>query len=244
MASWYRLGQDSPDYPAVGVGMPVDLSAPHKIVDARDPASKQVVFDGGVEGHVLVKNTGSLPLKSPKLLSLFGYDAKSPDTYNIGSPSDILPPWTQGFSSANISSVLLDLISIPNNETFSQIAAKGTVISGGGSGAITPSYVSSPFEAFSIKSQNENTALFWDFTSGNPAVNGDSEACLVFINAFSTEGTDRSGLHDDFSDGLVKNVAEKCNNTIVIIHNAGVRLVDQVRILSNLFPQNTVSHGQ
>ena len=78
MASWYKLGQDSPDYPAVGVGMPVDLSAPHKIVDARDPASKQVVFDGGVEGHVLVKNTGSLPLNSPKLLSLFGYDAKSP----------------------------------------------------------------------------------------------------------------------------------------------------------------------
>ena len=179
----------------------------------------------------------------PSLHVLLSSNLDTPDTYNIGSPSDILPPWTEGFSSANISSVLLDLIGIPNNETFSQIAAKGTVISGGGSGAITPPYISSPFEAFSIKAQDENTALFWDFTSGSPAVNRDSEACLVFINAFSTEGTDRSGLHDDFSDGLVKNVANKCNNTIVIIHNAGVRLVDQVRIFSNLFTQNPVSYG-
>ena len=49
----------------------------------------------------------------------------------------------------------------------------------------------------------------------------------MFINAFATEGADRSGLHDDFSDGLVLNVANACSNTIVVIHNAGIRLVDQ-----------------
>jgi beta-glucosidase len=32
---------------------------------------------------------------------------------------------------------------------------------------------------------------------------------------------------DDYSDALVQNVAKKCSNTIVIIHNAGIRLVDQ-----------------
>lgn len=32
---------------------------------------------------------------------------------------------------------------------------------------------------------------------------------------------------DDYSDALVLNIASKCNNTIVIIHNAGIRLVDQ-----------------
>jgi beta-glucosidase len=32
---------------------------------------------------------------------------------------------------------------------------------------------------------------------------------------------------DDYSDGLILNVANNCNNTIVIIHNAGPRLVDQ-----------------
>lgn len=54
-----------------------------------------------------------------------------------------------------------------------------------------------------------------------------SDACLVFINAMATEGWDRDGLHDDFSDGLVLNVASKCANTIVIVHAAGIRLVDQ-----------------
>lgn len=43
----------------------------------------------------------------------------------------------------------------------------------------------------------------------------------------ATEGWDREGLHDDFSDALVKNVAAMCANTIVVIHAAGVRLVDQ-----------------
>ena len=32
---------------------------------------------------------------------------------------------------------------------------------------------------------------------------------------------------DDFSDGLVMNVAANCSNTVVVIHNAGIRLVDQ-----------------
>lgn len=43
----------------------------------------------------------------------------------------------------------------------------------------------------------------------------------------ATEGWDRDGLHDDFSDGLILNVASKCANTIVSIHAAGIRLVDQ-----------------
>lgn len=67
----------------------------------------------------------------------------------------------------------------------------------------------------------------WDLASGNPDVNAASDACLVFINAIATEGWDRDGLHDDFSDALVLNVASKCANTIVVIHAAGVRLVDQ-----------------
>lgn len=43
----------------------------------------------------------------------------------------------------------------------------------------------------------------------------------------ATEGWDRDGLHDDYSDALVLNVAAKCANTVVVIHAAGIRLVDQ-----------------
>jgi beta-glucosidase len=35
------------------------------------------------------------------------------------------------------------------------------------------------------------------------------------------------GTIDDYSDALIKNVAANCTNTIVVIHNAGIRLVDQ-----------------
>lgn len=40
-------------------------------------------------------------------------------------------------------------------------------------------------------------------------------------------GADRPNVRDDFSDGIVKNVADRCSNTVVTIHNAGIRLVDQ-----------------
>lgn len=73
LAAWYLLGMDSPSYPAKGVGMPQDLNAPHKLVNAIDPASKRTLLQSAIEGHVLVKNiNGALPLKKPLLLSLFG----------------------------------------------------------------------------------------------------------------------------------------------------------------------------
>jgi beta-glucosidase len=44
--------------------------------------------------------------------------------------------------------------------------------------------------------------------------------CLVFISSFSTEGVDRIDLHAaDNGDLLVKTVASKCANTIVIVNS-------------------------
>lgn len=84
-----------------------------------------------------------------------------------------------------------------------------------------------PFNALSQRAKADNTFLNWDFNSGNPVVNPMSDTCLVFINAMATEGWDRDGLHEDFSDGLILNVASKCANTMVIMHTVGIRLVDQ-----------------
>jgi beta-glucosidase len=70
------MGQDK-GYPSPGIGMPLDMTEPHVRVDANDPAYKQILLDGAIEGHVLVKFIkNALPLKPPKLLSLFGYDTK------------------------------------------------------------------------------------------------------------------------------------------------------------------------
>lgn len=124
---------------------------------------------------------------------------------------------------------------ISNNITFSFSASSGdlqtrngTLIVGGGSGANSPAYVISPFEALKYRAVEDGTSLYWDplNTAQAAFVNAASDACLVFINAYATEGSDRPGLHDNASDNLVNGVAARCSNTIVVIHNAGVRLVD------------------
>ena len=90
VASWYQMGQDV-GFPARGVGMPSIFYTPHPPVYARDPSSKQFLIDGALEGHVLVKNVNNaLPLKKPKLLSVYGYDAPSPLEMNVGGLNDFI----------------------------------------------------------------------------------------------------------------------------------------------------------
>lgn len=72
----------------------------------------------------------------------------------------------------------------------------------------------------------DGTSIFWNFEHTNPEVEGASDACLVFLNAYASEAWDRPSLTDAASDELVLNVASKCANTMVFIHNAGIRLVD------------------
>lgn len=84
-----------------------------------------------------------------------------------------------------------------------------------------------PLSAIQQRAEADGTWVNWDTTSLEPDINGATEACLVFINAMATEGWDRDGLHDDASDGLVRHVASRCANTIVVVHAAGIRLVDQ-----------------
>ena len=230
IASWYHLGQDI-GFPDPGVGMPTFVTAPHKIVDARKASSKKVLLQGAVEGHVLVKNiNNALPLKSPKLLSIFGYDAKAPNIVDPSNPAAGLlgtfNNWVLGFEANNVFEYLAGFTSTVNTFPRTQAARNGTIISGGGSGANAPAYISAPFDAIQEQAYKDDTSLFWDFESQAPPVATGSDACLVFINAFASEGADRVGLADEYSDTLVTNVADNCSNTIVVIHNAGIRLVE------------------
>lgn len=201
------------------------LTQPHKIVDARDSNAKPTIQNGAIEGHVLVKNTkNTLPLEKPRLLSLFGYSAKSPDLF---APANgvLGAAWTIGAEPVSIDDVFSGALGKDHN--FSAIAINGTMLHGGGSGATTPASFISPLEALKWKAHQEGTALFHDFRSSDPAVDASSDACIVFGNAWAAEGYDRPSLRDDYTDGLVKSVADQCNKTIVILHNAGPRLVDQ-----------------
>lgn len=218
MAAWYLVGQNATDFPTPGIGMR-NLTLPHEQVDARVPESKPILMEGAVAGHVLVKNEGNaLPFQEAQtMLSVYGYDATIPKTKN----ADIL--FQLGYeSSPEMSQAVLG-----TEHHFDQAARGGTIFTGGRAGSNAPSYISDPLGAIQQRAEIDNTWVNWDLVSANPDVNAASDACLVFINAISTEGWDRDGLHDDFSDGLVMNVASKCKNTIVIIHTVGVRLVDQ-----------------
>ena len=242
------MDQDN-NYPALGVGLPpIGSLVPYSTVNARNPASKSILLSSAIEGHVLVSN--ALPLKPPAALSIFGYDAKGTDLYDPGFNL----VWFLGLSSINASEMGERMnaslgITAPSVRSPA-IARAGTLYTGGGSGSNTPAYISSLFEVLSQQAYADNTMLYWDFVDDpfdsaalgqqalstligeeipftGPNVYQDSDACLVFINAFATESLDRPGFRDDYSDGLVINIASQCNNTIVVIHNAGVHLVDQ-----------------
>ncbi|KAI8628788.1 glycoside hydrolase family 3 protein [Xylariaceae sp. FL1651] len=217
VAAWYLLGQDGSGFPKPGIGMK-NLTQPHEQVDARIPESRDVILEGAIAGHVLVKNEDALPFKkNPVMLSVFGYDATVPATKN----TDVL------FQLGYTSSPEMGQAVLGTAEHFDQAARGGTIVTGGRAGANGPAYMTDPLSAIQHRARIDGTWINWDLTSFDPEVNGASDACLVFVNAIATEGWDRDGLHDDFSDGLVLNVASKCSNTIVIIHAAGIRLVDQ-----------------
>ncbi|TDZ22933.1 Beta-glucosidase cel3A [Colletotrichum orbiculare MAFF 240422] len=217
LAAWYLVGQDV-DFPTPGVGMK-NLTEPHEQVDARDPSSRPNILESAIAGHVLVKNdNNTLPFtKSPNMISVYGYDATVPDTKNTDRLFEL-----GYYSSPEMGQAVLG-----TERHFDQAAKGGTIVSGGRAAANGPSYILDPLSSIQHRAAKDGSWVNWDLTSPDPGVNAASDVCLVFINAIATEGWDRDGLHDDFSDGLVLNVASKCANTIVVIHAAGIRLVDQ-----------------
>ncbi|KAJ5626337.1 glycoside hydrolase family 3 protein [Penicillium lagena] len=206
IAAWYQLKQDK-IFTDPGKGMARSYEAPHAAVegfDAREnnPILRQIAQ----ESCVMVKNTNNaLPLKSPKMLNLFGYSAKLPDQYTVAS--SLTPPAADP---------------VTNGVAY----LNGTMITAAGSGSSSPLLAIAPFDALIWQAYSDSTALYWDFESTDPEVDGATDACLVFGNVFSTEGLDRPAMSDDYTDQIILNVAAKCANTIVIFHNAGARLVE------------------
>ncbi|KAH7324954.1 glycoside hydrolase superfamily [Stachybotrys elegans] len=216
LAAWYLVGQDI-DFPTPGIGMK-NLSLPHEQVDARIPEANPVILEGAIAGHVLLKNDNrALPLSKPTMLSVFGYDATVPRTKN----TDVL------FQLGYTSSPEMGQAVLGTEQHFDQAARGGTIVTGGRAAANAPSYMIDPLSAIQHRAAADGTWVNWDLDSFDPTVNGATDACLVFINAMATEGWDREGVRDDFSDSLVLNVARKCSNTIVIVHTVGTRLVEQ-----------------
>uniref|UniRef100_A0A0B7KQP3 Beta-glucosidase cel3A n=1 Tax=Bionectria ochroleuca TaxID=29856 RepID=A0A0B7KQP3_BIOOC len=218
-----------------GTGISFNLTQAHSFVDAREPYSKHILLQGAVEGHVLVKNVkNALPLQKPRFISVFGYDAVVSMRHIAEGPG--FNTWKMGLAGSQrfmngsvLTNEMLDYLfasSADQTVTGPEIALNGTLTTGGGSDASIGSNIDAPLDAIRRQAYEDDTAMAWDVQSPAPLVNKASEACFVFINAQASESWDRKNLTDSYSDNIVTTVANQCNNTMVIIHTAGVRLVD------------------
>lgn len=227
IAASYYVYNNSTSLPPNGYGLASDYLQPHPLVEARVPASKPNILQQAIEGHVLVKNVNNtLPLGKIQLMSLFGYDGPvQPLNYPV--PGIFNAEWTNNVQGLNVT--IQQIIEVYTGQLVTDIpntATLGTYMTATGSGSSTPAYISDPYSAISQKAYEDDIYLWWNFQSYNPDVSAASQVCLVFINEASTEGADRPSLADVASDTLVLNVASKCANTVVVIHNVYIRTVD------------------
>jgi beta-glucosidase len=174
----------------------------------------------GAASLVLLKNTNSaLPLKKPRSMALFGISA---------GPAMAGPNY------------IFSVEGTP--DTYD-----GHLAGGAGSGQTSFPYLITPQQALTYRASQDGTMIRWILNntytesttttisglSGGTALahtisaySSDAEACLVFLNAFSGEGADRTELRNTEQDALVTSVASTCSNTIVIINTVGPRLLD------------------
>jgi beta-glucosidase len=185
LAAWYFVGQDE-GYPEVAVA-PYTQQRP--IVEARGN-NAALIREIGAAGSVLVKNiNNALPLKNPKYLSVYGYDARvgdSPwqDPARFGGGYEVNFGWNTQVSlrTATLNSDAMRAYERRNHGVLTPDLQNGSLITGGGSGTSTPGYVVSPFEAIQRRLIENEGIVRWDFASINPPIYANSEACLVFIN--------------------------------------------------------------
>ncbi|CAF3891013.1 unnamed protein product [Adineta steineri] len=108
------------------------------------------------------------------------------------------------------------------------VGLDGALYQGGGSGYVRPTYAIDPLTALLIHARDFHLQIQYivdqdDYVSINRSLDNrkfSGGKCLVFINAWSSEGRDRHNLfayHD--GDKLINTVAARCASTIVIVNS-------------------------
>ncbi|KAF5341514.1 hypothetical protein D9758_012584 [Tetrapyrgos nigripes] len=199
VAAWYFLHQDSPDYPPTNFdGNHQSNEATNEHIDVQEN-HKTVVREIGQASTVLLKNVnGALPLKKPRTIFLAGSDAR---------------PGIVG----------------PNGATRGQ--DDGILGMGGGSGAATFPYLISPYEAIQRHAIEDHTTISWVFDDSDlndvRSMAAGQTVAVVFVNAFSGEGSDRTNLtlfHG--GENLIQAVASVNRNTMVVVNSVGPLIID------------------
>ncbi|KAL6722100.1 hypothetical protein ACLMJK_001206 [Lecanora helva] len=242
VAAWYQLGQDNqtkwPAPPPKGKGGPnfssftdekigkihpesddSTTAEVNKYVDVQGKGDKfhgRLAQEIAAEGTVLVKNEGSiLPLSpqgankapgSPKYrVGIFGEDAGA----NPDGP----------------------------NACEDRACNVGTLASGWGSGAVLFPFLVPPLDALNSTFDSDKVVVNAFLTNVLPTdpIFRRQDLCIVFINSDAGEGfqqwkgiTDRQDLHPQKGgDKLVKDVADHCAQTIVVVHAVGPVILEE-----------------
>ncbi|KAI4602568.1 hypothetical protein KJ359_009816 [Pestalotiopsis sp. 9143b] len=206
-----------------------------------------IIRQVGDEAIVLLKNTNEtglgLPLKKPRTMSLFGSHAgpamAGPNVaFNpISGPGEVFEGHLAGSTGSgqlSLPYLVTPLQALTNramkdnsmiwwilNNTYTASGGFGPFVSnasdadppgGGGGGVGVPG-------AGHFGGGTGNTPSFRSYAE-------NSEVCLVFVNADSGEGTDRTTLTNPVPDKMVTTIADNCKNTVVVVNTAGPRILE------------------
>ncbi|KAI1351818.1 glycoside hydrolase family 3 protein [Xylaria sp. FL0043] len=212
VAAWYKMGQDSPDYPPpnfssntadrVGPLYPGALISPTGVVNEYvnvQADHKTVAKQVAQEAITLVKNdAGFLPITTSAPLFVFGTDAQA-DPQGVNSCTD-----------KSCNRALLGM--------------------GWGSGSANYPYLDDPIS--SLKRKAANVTYYATDSFPSVAAATDDDVAVVFINSDSGENSytvegnhgdrDASGLsawHN--GDTLVQKAAAAYDNVVVVVHTVG-----------------------
>lgn len=213
-----------------------------------------LIRKAAAQSIVLLKNDGALPLKSPRTMSVFGAHAGpamagpnqpfgvsgTPDIYQghlataggsgqASFPYLITPQMALTLRQSQNGGMIWWIL---NNTYTSTSTVAGDGGGGGGFGSGNDTASDSGNSSTTLTGGGGGGGGIADIGGGTgvdqsiPDYAANSAVCLVFINADSGEGADRTELYDTEQDTLVTTVAENCNNTVVVVNTVGPRLVD------------------
>ncbi|CZT09146.1 probable beta-glucosidase precursor [Rhynchosporium agropyri] len=209
MTPYFWLGQDK-DYPTVDPS-----SADLNTFSPKSTWTKPYVLNGtrsrdvradhgalirkhGASSTVMLKNVNkALPLKAPKIISVFGNDA-SEDTQGLYNQVDF--EYGTLVSGGGSGTGRLTYLITPLEALKARASKDGALIQ-----------------------QWPNNTLIATSNITDLATPEAPDVCLVFLKTWAEEALDRISLELDWQGNeVVESVASYCNNTIVVTHSSGI----------------------
>ncbi|ETS77700.1 beta-glucosidase A [Pestalotiopsis fici W106-1] len=216
MAAYFKIGNTIEDQPDVNFNSWTTQTNGFKYafgkedweqvnwhVDVRSNHS-ELIRTVAAAGTVLLKNDGALPLEKPKFIAVFGKNA---------GPSPISP-----------------------NGCPDRSCDKGTLAIGWGSGTSEFPYLITPdsviqarvvangglYESIFNNSDLDSIHALASRPDATYIIFGNADSGEGYLNVDGNEGDRNNPTFWQNADGVIHNISATCNNTIVVIHSAGL----------------------